>query len=121
MPRIAIIGAGPAGSTAAILLRRRGWDVHLIEQHRFPRRKVCGECISPLGIDVLKRVGIESSLRQHGLSHLKRSVFVATDGQQTATTLPREMWGISRPVLDAALLETARGSGATIHQPARVE
>ena len=37
-----IIGAGPAGSSAAILLARAGWSVALIEKQRFPRRKVCG-------------------------------------------------------------------------------
>jgi len=50
-----VIGAGPAGSTAAMLLARAGWSVTLVEQHRFPRDKVCGECLSALGIDVLTR------------------------------------------------------------------
>ena len=47
---IVVIGAGPAGSVAAALLARAGLDVILIEQHRFPRDKVCGECLSALGI-----------------------------------------------------------------------
>ena len=37
-----IIGAGVAGSTAAILLARAGWSVALVEKQHFPRRKVCG-------------------------------------------------------------------------------
>jgi flavin-dependent dehydrogenase len=37
-----IIGAGVAGSTAAILLAQAGWSVAIMEKHRFPRRKVCG-------------------------------------------------------------------------------
>ena len=41
-----IVGAGPAGSTAAILLARAGWRVALVERQTFPRRKVCGECIA---------------------------------------------------------------------------
>ena len=36
---IIIMGAGPAGSTAAILLARAGWSVALIEKQAFPRRK----------------------------------------------------------------------------------
>ena len=56
MPDVVIIGAGPAGSIAAIILARAGIDVVLIEQHRFPRDKVCGECLSALGIDVLRRL-----------------------------------------------------------------
>jgi menaquinone-9 beta-reductase len=121
MARIVIIGAGPAGSTAAIVLARRGWEVHLIEQHRFPRRKVCGECISPLGIDVLVRLGVQSALRRVGHVRLTRSAFVGTDGRETSTTLPREMWGVSRPALDSVLLEAAREAQVTVHQPGRVE
>jgi flavin-dependent dehydrogenase len=40
-----IVGAGPAGNTAAILLASAGWSVALIEKQPFPRRKVCGACI----------------------------------------------------------------------------
>ena len=121
MASIVIVGAGPAGSTAAIILARRGWDVHLIEQHRFPRRKVCGECVSPLGIDVLRRLEVENALRRAGRVRLTRSAFVGTDGRESITILPREMWGVSRPVLDHLLLEKARELGVILHQPARAE
>ncbi len=43
---VVVVGAGPAGSTVAIELARAGWSVALIERQRFPRRKVCGECIA---------------------------------------------------------------------------
>jgi flavin-dependent dehydrogenase len=66
-------------------------------------------------------MGIDKSLAQLGPTKLTRSVFVGTDGRETSTTLSREMWGISRPVLDSALLDSARDAGVTVHQPARVE
>ena len=47
MPDVLIIGAGPAGCAAAVVLARRGWAVTLVEQHRFPRDKVCGGWITP--------------------------------------------------------------------------
>jgi flavin-dependent dehydrogenase len=53
-----IIGAGPAGSTAAILLARAGWSVALVEKQRFPRRKVCGECIAASNLPLLHALGI---------------------------------------------------------------
>ena len=63
---VTIIGAGPAGSTAAILLARAGWDVTLVEQSRFPRDKVCGECLSALGFDVLERLGLVDEFVRRG-------------------------------------------------------
>ena len=43
---VAILGAGPAGSTLAALLAARGVDVLLADRDRFPRDKVCGEFLS---------------------------------------------------------------------------
>ena len=53
-----IIGAGPAGSTAAVLLARAGWSVALVEKQRFPRRKVCGECLAASNLPLLDALGI---------------------------------------------------------------
>src|SRR5471032_1589115 len=53
-----IVGAGPAGSTAAILLALAGWSVALVEKQRFPRRKVCGECIAASNLSLLDALGI---------------------------------------------------------------
>jgi len=53
-----IIGAGPAGCAAAILLARAGWSVALVEKQRFPRRKVCGECIAASNLPLLDSLGV---------------------------------------------------------------
>jgi 2-polyprenyl-6-methoxyphenol hydroxylase-like FAD-dependent oxidoreductase len=121
VPNVTIIGAGPAGSTAAILLARRGWDVTLIEQHRFPRDKVCGECLSALGIEVLERAGLARTLRKLGPVRLTKTTLVATDGTEATVDLPKPMWGLSRIALDTALAAQAVRDGARIVQPARVE
>lgn len=121
MPDVTIIGAGPAGSTAAFALASRGWDVTLIEQHRFPRDKVCGESLSALGVDVLKRLGLAERLEALGPTILRQTILHATDGRQLACPLPRPMWGLSRGVLDTTLLESARAAGSRVVQPARVE
>jgi geranylgeranyl reductase family protein len=54
---VCIVGAGPAGSTAAYLLARQGLSVALIDRARFPRDKTCGDGITPRGARVLERIG----------------------------------------------------------------
>jgi 2-polyprenyl-6-methoxyphenol hydroxylase-like FAD-dependent oxidoreductase len=121
MPDATIIGAGPAGSSAAYALAARGWDVTLIEQHRFPRDKVCGESLSALGVEVLYRLGLAPAIESLAPSILHQTILHAPDGRLLACALPRPMWGLSRRALDTALLEAARAAGVRILQPARVE
>ncbi|GAB3911109.1 hypothetical protein GCM10029964_116210 [Kibdelosporangium lantanae] len=45
---VIVVGAGPAGSTAAAYLARSGVDVLLLEKSRFPREKVCGDGLTPV-------------------------------------------------------------------------
>src|SRR5687767_5030893 len=118
---VTIIGAGPAGCIAAIALARRGHRVAVIEQHRFPRDKVCGECLSALGIEVLERLDLKKILEPLRPTRLTRGELVAPSGQSAYVELPATMWGLSRRSLDAALLEEARVLGVEIIQPARCE
>src|SRR5690606_13472546 len=53
-----ILGAGPAGATAALLLARAGWNVAIVEKSDFPRRKVCGEFLSGTTLPVFQALGI---------------------------------------------------------------
>jgi len=121
MPEATIIGAGPAGSAAAFLLARAGWHVTLLEQHRFPRDKVCGECLSTLGMDVLARLGLRDELLGKGAVELTHVAIHSLSGRSVRFALPRPMWGISRRVLDSALLDAARKAGSIVRQPVRCE
>src|SRR5687767_15423029 len=101
MPDVTIIGGGPAGSTAAILLVRAGWDVTLVEQSRFPRDKVCGECLSALGFAVLTRLGLTDAFHRLGSVRLDRATVHPSSGRHLTLRLPSPMWGMSRRALDA--------------------
>jgi 2-polyprenyl-6-methoxyphenol hydroxylase-like FAD-dependent oxidoreductase len=116
-----IIGGGPAGSTASVLLAAAGWRVTLVEQHRFPRDKVCGECLSAVGASVLRRLGLFDEMLSRGAVRVTRTLLHAPAGITVSARLPRPMWGVSRSVLDGLLLDAARGAGARIVQPARCE
>lgn len=59
---IIVVGGGPAGSTAAILLARAGKRVAVVEKAAFPRRKVCGEFVSATTWPVLHGLGVVDEL-----------------------------------------------------------
>lgn len=117
--RVIVIGAGPAGSLAAALLARAGAQVRLIEQSRFPRDKVCGECLSALGRSVLARHHLEAPLDRGGVE-LVRAHLVSAQSSATLD-LPDPMLGLSRGEMDVLLRDAATDAGAVLMQPARVE
>ena len=55
---VLVVGAGPAGSACAQMLARAGLDVLLIDQHDFPRDKVCGDGLIPDAHAALRRLGV---------------------------------------------------------------
>jgi menaquinone-9 beta-reductase len=118
---IVIVGAGPAGSIAAMLLARGGADVTLVEQQAFPRDKVCGECLSATGYAVLRRAGLADRLRAAGAVELGRTILHDADGLAVTLELPQPCWGVSRLAMDTLFLASARDAGARVIQPARCE
>ncbi len=57
-----VVGAGPAGSTAALVAARRGWKVALVDQRTFPRDKSCGDGLGPGAVHVLKQLHLGAIL-----------------------------------------------------------
>ena len=60
-PDILVIGGGPAGLAAAIAARFKGFDVTVVDAARPPIDKSCGEGISPAGVEILRRFGVQLS------------------------------------------------------------
>jgi flavin-dependent dehydrogenase len=122
-----VIGAGPAGGTAALLLAQAGWSVVLVERKEFPRPKVCGEYLSATNLPLLDRLGVGAAFRELAGPPVRRVGLFA--GKQTvlaALPLPASSGGeygraLSRARLDTLLLERARQAGAAIRQPWKVE
>lgn len=114
-----IIGAGPAGCSAAIHLARCSWQVTLIEAKAFPRVKVCGEFISPAATDDLELLLDPPALRKAGARQVDQFV-LKYGAHTTAWPMPSPAWALSRASLDTLLVEHAGRAGVTVLQPKRV-
>src|SRR5438309_10953053 len=83
---VVVVGAGPAGSSAAYWLATAGLDVALVEKTTFPREKVCGDGLTPRGTRALVDMGIDVS-ESNGWLH-NRGLRVVGGGQRLHRDLP---------------------------------
>jgi geranylgeranyl reductase family protein len=106
-----IVGAGPAGAVCAAHLAEGGARVLLIDRARFPREKVCGDCLTPVAMACLARLGIDGEARAAG--HTVRDVDV-TSPSRIHLPLVGEFVTTRRRDLDAIVAERAARAGATL-------
>jgi flavin-dependent dehydrogenase len=116
-----VIGAGPAGSTAAALLAEQGMRVVVIEREKFPRYHI-GESLLPFTCYPLKRLGLLDTMRQSAFVKKYSVQFVSRSGK---ASLPfyfgsryapevAQTWQVLRSEFDLMLMENARSKGATV-------
>lgn len=112
------MGAGPAGSAAAIALCRAGVDVVLADRHAFPRDKTCGDALIPDALHALSRLGLRDTVTSSART-LGRIRIYAPNG--AFVTVNGEFACLPRNVLDALLQRTATEAGALFLPRRRVE
>lgn len=111
---VAIIGAGPAGSTLATLLARRGARVALFDRDTFPRDKLCGEFLSYDALPILEPLGVLDAIDRAGAPRIERCRVVGSK-RTYELALPHAARGVSRLFLDDLLIRTAAAAGALRH------
>lgn len=111
---VAVIGGGPAGSSAAIALAGRGLRVVVIEAKTYPHDKLCGEFLSPECARLLDGLGAGAAVRALDPARIDTACLTAPDGTAWETRLPGTAWGVTRHALDETLSARARAAGAEV-------
>jgi flavin-dependent dehydrogenase len=123
---VLVIGGGPAGSTIAALLARRGYHVTLLEKDRHPRFHI-GESLLPANLPLLQQLGVAEQVRAIGMQKWGAE-FVAPCGGRQQDFRFSEAWDKSMPYayhvrrsqFDEILIRNAAHAGAHVIEACRV-
>jgi geranylgeranyl reductase family protein len=115
---VLVVGAGPAGSACAQWLARQGWQVVLVDQHTFPRDKVCGDGLIPDAHHALQRLGVlgEVMAQAQAAGHVG-----CIGGRGGRVDVPGRLAVLPRKQLDDILKRAAERAGAQFFAPWRFE
>lgn len=121
---VAVVGAGPAGSSLAIRLANEGFSVTLIERETFPRHKLCGEFISPECLRHFDALGVLDEMLAAGGERIFETHFY--DRKGNGFSVPSSLLddsgfalSLSRSKMDSILLEKARAAGVEVLEGTR--
>jgi flavin-dependent dehydrogenase len=125
---VIVIGAGPAGCTAATILAQKGRKVLVLEKEKFPRYHI-GESLMPFCWFTLERLGLLDEMKKHDYVQKLSVQFVTPDGKQSRpfyffqhNDIPASYtWQVERAEFDMMLMENARKHGATVREQVKVK
>ncbi len=123
-PEVIVVGAGPAGSSTAYYLARRGRRVLLLERGRFPRDKSCGDGLTLPAVRILEETGVLEHLPDAGRIKGAR-VFMRSRGHRdflypSSNVAPDFGLVVPRFQLDKLICQQAVAAGAELWEKALV-
>lgn len=119
---VIVVGAGPAGATAAALLAKHGRSVLVLERDQFPRYHV-GESLVPFCYSTLKRLGMVEKLNATDFVKKHSVQFATTDGRMSQPFYfsdhldghpAGQTWQVERSIFDTMMVDNAREHGAQV-------
>ena len=120
---VAIVGGGPAGSSCAAFCALAGLRTLVLERERFPREKVCGDCLNPSCWPVLQRLDLTQRVWDLPHSELTSVEFIAIDSHKVIVDFPTgedcEL-SIKRSLFDELLLKRACDLGVHVREETTV-
>jgi geranylgeranyl reductase family protein len=122
---VVVVGAGPAGTAAAITAVERGLTVVCVDKAHFPRDKTCGDGLTANALRLLETLGVSTAeLAATGPMFITETVLVSPSGRRAHLPLPAHgahAAVVSRLTLDAALVAVARRRGVDIREGCTLE
>jgi flavin-dependent dehydrogenase len=122
---VVVIGAGPSGSIAGALLKRRGWDVLVLEAQRFPRFSI-GESLLAHCLDFVEEAGMMSAVDAAGFQYKNGAAFIRGeeygdfDFSDKYTRGRDSTYQVQRATFDKLLADEASKQGVEIRYEVRV-
>ncbi len=108
-----VVGAGPAGAATALYASRAGLDVLVLDKHRFPRDKICGDAVARKSVSHLRDLGVLDQVATSTHEPIARAELWSPNGRTITVDLstrtePAPHLVCRREILDAVLVDAVR-------------